>query len=120
MGSAPVPYGLPKWVDFEWREPAYPGLERHEGETHESFRARVHEKYRKLVLKKERVFVAGKIPPEAIEEVRTSQAATERGKLPDKMLRVYFVWTPSGIKVRWRVQRDHSGVFTEWQGEPLM
>jgi hypothetical protein len=61
------------------------------------------------------VYVASKIPPGAIEEVRKSHAETERGKLPDKILRVYFVWTQSGIKVRWRVQRDHPGIFTEWQ-----
>lgn len=119
MGSAPRGYDLPPWVEFEWREPAYPGIVRAEGESYEDWGAKVDEKYRKLVRKKERVYVASKIPLAAIEEVRKAQAETHRGDLPKKMLWVYFVWTPTGIKVRWEVYRAYPGRRTPWRGDPL-
>lgn len=119
MGAAPGGYGLPNWIEFEWREPAYPGIVRAQGESYEAWGAKVDEDTRKLVRKKQRVYVASKIPPEAIEEVRKSQAETVRGNLPNKMLWVYFVWTPTGIKVRWEVYRKPPGRVTPWQGDPL-
>lgn len=117
MGAAPGGYSLPVWVEFEWRE--LTDMIREADESYEAWRARVDKDTRKLVTKKERVYVASKIPLAAIEEVRKAQSDTLRGELPKKMLWVYFVWTRTGIKVRWEVYRAYPGRRTPWQGDPL-
>ena len=88
-------------------------------ESYEAWGARVDKDTRKLVTKKERVYVASKIPLAATEEVRKAQSDTLGGELPKKMLWVYFVWTRTGIKVRWEVYRAYPGLRTPWQGDPL-
>lgn len=105
MGAAPDGRELPEWVEFEWQEPAYPELKRSEFLNREAYSKAVEEKFRALPLMKERVPVRGRVPTEAIEEVLQSKRDAPRGKLPEKSLWVYFVWTDDGIKLRWEVYR---------------
>jgi hypothetical protein len=102
MGAAPDGRQLPEWVEFEWSEPVYPPDPK-----------QTLEEYRALPKKKQRVEIRDRVPQEAIEEVLQSKRDAPRGKLPEKMLWVYLVWTDDGIKFRWQVEREPQG-----PGEP--
>ncbi len=96
MGAAPDGRELPEWVDFEWREPEY----RRDDYTREQLKALPH--------KKARVSVRNRVPQSVIDELMEANWQTKPGKLPEKMLWIYFVWTDSGIKFRWELhERDH-------------
>jgi hypothetical protein len=95
MGAAPDGRQLPEWVEFEWSEPVYP-----------EDRKQTLEEYRALPRHRERVYIRDRVPIEAVEEVIQSKRDAPRGKLPEKMLWVYLVWTDDGIKVRWEVYRE--------------
>lgn len=119
MGT-PGGYGLPEWVEFQWRERSYPGVEMHEGQSYEAWGALVDKETAKLAIKKQRVYLTKHIPPEVAAEIIAAQAAAKPGKLSTKMLFLYLVWTNGGIKVRWRISVDDPGPEpTDWQGEPL-
>jgi hypothetical protein len=94
MGAAPDGRQLPEWVDFEWSEPVYP-----------EDRNQSLEEYRALPRQHQRVLIRERVPQDAVEEVLQSKREAPRGKLPEKMLWVYLVWTDEGIKFRWQVER---------------
>lgn len=89
-GIAPDGRQLPEWVEFEWSEPAYP----ERGSL---------EEYRALPHKTARVMVRDRIPQAVVDEVMEAKRKRQYGKLPDKKIWVYFIWTASGVKFRWRL-----------------
>ena len=94
--------GVPEWLDFEWREPSYPGLEPEDFPSKEAYSKAVSEKYSKLTTKTQRVFISSRIPPQIIQEAIDSRAHIRQGQgLPEKSLWIYFIWTDDGIKFRW-------------------
>ena len=94
--------GIPEWLDFEWREPSYPGLEPEDFSSKEAYSKAVSEKYSKLTTKTQRVFIKSRIPPEVVHEAIESRLHVQKGQgLPEKSLWIYFVWTDDGIKFRW-------------------
>ncbi len=102
MGAAPDGRELPDWVEFTWREPPYPADEKQS-----------LDEYRALPQHTSRVPVRSRVPQDAIDEVIESNRRTERGKLPDKMLWVYFIWYEDGIKFRWKLKSDCCGLLRE-------
>lgn len=119
MGGAPGTFGLPTWVEFTWQELPYPGQPREAFATYEAWGAHVDEAFRAAPVKTARVKVAEKVPASALEEVAKSRAATPPGKLPDKMLWLYFIWTSDGIKVRWKVHNSGRGGNSPEGGDSL-
>jgi hypothetical protein len=96
--------GVPEWLDFEWREPSYPGLQMKDFPSDETYSKAVAEKYSKLTIKTQRVFMSSRIPPEVVQEVTHSRSHIPKGQLlPEKMLWIYFIWTGDGIKFRWEM-----------------
>lgn len=94
--------GVPEWLDFEWREPSYPGLRMKDFPSDEAYSKAVAEKYSKLAIKTQRVFISSRIPPQIIQEAIDSRAHIRKGQgLPEKSLWIYFIWTDDGIKFRW-------------------
>lgn len=91
-GVAPDGRQLPDWVEFEWSQPPAP-----------EDPAQSLEEYRALPRKKQRVFVLSRIPHDVIDEVLVSNRRQRPGKLSDKALWIYFVWTEQGIKFHWRL-----------------
>jgi hypothetical protein len=99
--------GVPEWLDFEWREPSYPGLEPEDFPSKEAYSKAVAEKYSKLSIKTQRVLISSRIPPEVIQELIYSRSYIPKGQhLPEKMLWIYFIWTDEGIKFRWEMSCD--------------
>ncbi len=92
MSVVPDGQQLPEWVEFEWSEHIY-------GQEYS------REEMRALPRYKQRVMIRDRVPFEAVEEVIQSKRDTPRGKLPEKMLWMYFVWTDDGVKFRWQVER---------------
>ena len=88
--------GLPQWVEFEWSEPVYPEDPK-----------QTLEEYRALPRKTQRVQVRERVPLEAVQEAIESRRIAPRGKMPSKMLWLYFVWTDQGVKFHWSL--DESG-----------
>jgi hypothetical protein len=105
--------GLPEWVDFEWQEPSYPGLEPADFPTPEAFNLAVDEKYAKLPIKTQRLAIKSRIPQEVVDEVIESKRNAPKGKSAEKTLWLYIFWTPDGMKMRWEVKynkgRMHDG-----------
>ncbi|HEX8886478.1 MAG TPA: hypothetical protein VF797_18475 [Noviherbaspirillum sp.] len=94
--------GIPEWLDFEWREPSYPGLKMKDFPSDEAYSKAVSEKYSKLTTKTQRVFIKSRIPPEVVHEAIESRLHVQKGQgLPEKSLWIYFIWTDDGIKFRW-------------------
>lgn len=91
-GATPDGRQLPEWIDFEWAQPPAP-----EDPT------QTIEEYRALPRKTQRVFVRNRVPQDVIDEVIDSNRRQQPGKLSDKALWIYFVWTEDGIKLRWRL-----------------
>ncbi len=110
MGVAGDSRELPEWVEFEWQEPSYPSLRMKDYSSLDDFDKAVHEKFRNLPVKTQRVPVRDRIPQDILQEVIQSRKDAPSGKLPDKKLWVYFVWADSGVKFHWRLI---SGASTE-------
>jgi len=85
--------GLPEWVEFEWSEPVHPEDPK-----------QTLEEYRALPRKTQRVQVRERIPLDVVQEVIESRRSAPRGKLPSKVLWVYFVWTEQGVKFHWELK----------------
>jgi hypothetical protein len=86
--------GLPQWVEFVW-------VESPKGKDH-SF-----EELKAMPRKTQRVQVRERVPLEAVQEAIESRRNAPRGKMPSKMLWLYFVWTDQGVKFHWSL--DESG-----------
>jgi hypothetical protein len=102
-GFAPDGRQLPEWVEFQWQDMRYPGKHPEDFKTYEEWSAYVSNLYSSTPIKTERVMVRGRIPQAVIDEVMEAKRTRVYGKLPDKKIWVYFIWTVSGVKFRWRL-----------------
>jgi len=93
--------GLPEWVEFNWQEPSYPGLESKDFPDRESFNRAVEEKYSRLNINKQRIEIKRRVPESVVNEVIASKREATHGKVADKTLWIYIFWTPDGMKMRW-------------------
>lgn len=109
MGAAPDGRELPEWVEFSWKETPYPYPEPPSApEAYAAWSEGIRKRYQLLPFKTERVTVRERVPQSVINELMEANRQTKSGKLPEKMLWIYFVWTDSGIKFRWELhERDH-------------
>lgn len=94
MGASPDGRQLPEWIEFDWIERPYP---ENPNETVEEYRA--------LPRYQQRVYVRDRVPQSVVEEVLQSKRDAPPGKLPEKKLWVYLVWTDDGIRMRWQLER---------------
>ena len=101
MGAAPDGRQLPEWVEFEWSERIY-------GQRH------TVEEMKALPRLHQRVVIRERVPQDVVEEVLQSARDTPRGKLPEKMLWVYLVWTDDGVKFRWAIKRQPTSPQEQW------
>ena len=92
-GFAPDGLTLPAWVDFTWREPNY-------REEHTSEQLKV------MPRKTGRVMLRSRVPDAVLAEVVASNRHREKGRTPEKMLWVYFIWYENEIKFRWELKKD--------------
>lgn len=90
-GAVPDGRQLPEWVEFEWTE-------------HLNDKEYVLEELRALPVHVQRVIIRGRVPQDVIDEVMRSKREAKPGKLPEKSLWLYFVWTDAGIKFHWRLE----------------
>lgn len=105
-GAAPDGRELPEWVEFEWKEWPYPyPAKPSEPVALQKWNDGVHAMSRSLPIKTARVAVRSRVPQDIVDEVVASNRSRELGKLPDKMLWVYFIWYETGIKFRWSLEQ---------------
>ena len=101
-GAAPDGRQLPEYVDFSWQEVPNDTRPEEPIENKKYWEQRLAY-MRTLPIKHERVPIRSRIPPEIIDEVVESNRRKKPGKLSDKALWVYFIWTKQGIKFHWRL-----------------
>lgn len=58
--------GVPEWLDFEWQETSYPGLEPKDFASREGYSKYVSDEKATLPVKTQRVFIKSRIPPEIV------------------------------------------------------
>jgi hypothetical protein len=92
MGAAPDGRALPEWVEFTWREPAYPAV----GEFNRA-------EFNALPQKSERVPIRARVPQDVVDEVIASR---QRGGTGNKRLWLYLLWREDGIKLAWSLKQD--------------
>lgn len=106
---------LPKWLEIRWRERGpewdisnaeYAALDKEAREA----RGRAFEA---LPIKSARIAVRDRIPADLIEDLKHSPLDPDRSNLPLKSLRLYFIWTKEGVKLRWRVYEKCCKVLNE-------
>ncbi|WP_194715398.1 hypothetical protein [Noviherbaspirillum soli] len=98
---------LPEWIDFSWKETAYPSPKPSSFASDDEYGKYLSDEKARLPLKTQRVFISSRIPPEVIQEVTYSRSHIPKGQhLPEKMLWIYFIWTDDGIKFRWKMSCD--------------
>jgi hypothetical protein len=101
-GVGPDP-GLPEWVELTWREDPRPSLSYKEWfAIDEAERQARVDAFRALPLKSARVAVRNVVPPSVIEELEQSPMDPATPLLRLKRLRLYFIWTRDGVKLRWK------------------
>lgn len=121
-GAAPDGRRLPEYIDFSWQEAKYPAEEQDPSLSVTEATAQVIAKFKALPTKEQRVYVRERVPQDVIDEVTESNRRKQPGKLSDKALWIYFVWTDDGIKLRWRLwYRPEIGApsFPREGGDPL-
>lgn len=103
LSAAPDTRQLPEWVEFEWQEWPYPS-QAPPNETQDEGNSRVHALARSLPRKTQRVSIRDRVPQDVVDEVIQSRRDASPGKLPEKVLDIYLVWTDQGIKFRWQLK----------------
>lgn len=97
--------GLPEWIVLSWRETG-PEWEL-SNQQYQALDAGARQArlaaYRALPLKSARIAVGSRIPATVLQELKQSPLDPDRANLPLKSLRMYFIWTPEGVKMRWQV-----------------
>lgn len=106
IGEAAGFWAIPESVDFEWKEwprtfPAEPNTER----DWESIRSYVDEVRGKVQRKRTRIAVRGRIPGDIIAEALHGEQAKESGQSAEVKLKLFFIFTPDGIRFRWEQWR---------------
>jgi hypothetical protein len=120
MGGAPDGRDLPIYVDFEWREtptsPPDPTPMDPFSPAHKDWEKKIMEEFYSYPLKKQRVLIRSRVPVEVVSTVLNDNLHTPKGKLDDASLRLYFVWTEYGIKLRWEIWHRNGMQYDSDQG----
>lgn len=115
ISSAEPGSGLPQWFEFTWREwevakdipdDVWDKLDRAAQDAY------VEEK-RARPLKRQRVAVRSILPDAVVAELEQSRMDPERPSLRLKSLRLFFIWTQDGLKVRWKMRQGCCTVLRE-------
>lgn len=111
---------LPEWVDVRWIEtgPEWNlSREEYKALSKEAWAARM-QAYKALPVRVARVEVARHIPEQVLDELKRSPPDPGATTLPLKNLRLYFIWTTEGVKVRWKMREGCCKILYEG-GDPL-
>lgn len=108
MGAAPDGRELPEYVDFKWREeplpqPADPLPDDPTSAAHQAWLAKWMAQMKALPIRSQRVFIRNRIPADAVRAAIEANRHTPRGHLDEASIRLTFIWTNHGIKLRWNV-----------------
>jgi hypothetical protein len=107
--------GLPQWLEFTWQEwevakdipnDVWDKLDRAAQDAY------VAQK-KALPLKRQRVAIRGILPDAVVTELEQSPLDPERASLRLKSLKLFFIWTQDGLKVRWRMRQGCCTVIRE-------
>lgn len=102
-GAAPDGRHLPEYVDFSWQERKYPAPEQDSTLSIAEANAEMLAEFKSLPIKAQRVLIRSRVPQEVVDQVMESNRQKKPGKLAEKALWIYFVWTEQGIKLHWRL-----------------
>ena len=106
-GAVPDGRMLPDWVEFSWKEWPYPRPPMpRDQEGAKIYSEEVRTISRALPRKTGRVIVRGRVPDAVVAEIVESNRHREKGKTPEKMLWVYFIWYENEIKFKWELKKD--------------
>jgi hypothetical protein len=107
--------GLPEWIEFKWQEADLAKAISNEDwlKLDDATRDAYAKENAALPVKDQRVEVRRLVPQAVIEELAQSPMDPVRTTLRLKSLRLYFVWTTAGIRVRWREYRGCCDVIRE-------
>ena len=111
---------LPEWVEIRWIETG-PEWDMSSKEYYALSRIERDERskrYSQIPVKSVRIPIRSRIPEPVADELKRSPLDPERSNLPLKSLRLYFIWTIDGVKLRWRLRHKCCETLQEG-GDPL-
>jgi hypothetical protein len=107
MGAAPDRRALPEFVDFEWREsppaPPEPTPMDQASAAHKEWETKMMAEFSSHPIKRQRVFVRSRVPPELVSAATEIDRQTPRSQLAAASVKLSFIWTDRGIKLRWEL-----------------
>lgn len=98
---------LPEWIEVRWIEtgPEWDMPRREYLALSDRERDERSKRYAQLPVKSARIHIRSRIPESVADELKRSPLDPERSNLPLKSLRLYFIWTVDGVKLRWRLRQ---------------
>lgn len=107
MGGAPDGRALPEFVDFEWREsppaPPEPTPMDQASPVHKEWETKMMAEFYAHPIKRQRVFVRSRVPAEVVNAAIEINRHTQRGQVAEASVKLSFIWTDDGIKLRWEL-----------------
>lgn len=105
MGGAPDGRDLPDYVDFKWRENPYPDPTPNSplSQATKVWEARSLATLIAQPIRSQRVFIRSRIPADVVNAAIEANRHTPKNGLPPASIRIYFIWTDYGIKLRWQI-----------------
>lgn len=97
---------LPEWVEFKWALLPTAGISPKSGETATEFHWRSVAFYSALPRRNERILIRSRIPQEVQDEIAAATRNAQPHKSASSVIYLYFIWTESGINLRWRLKRS--------------
>jgi hypothetical protein len=106
MGAAPDGRDLPEYIDFKWRqeplpEPPDPTPQDESSDAHKAWEAKGLADLHALPIRSQRVFIRNRIPAEVVRAAVEANRHTPKGELDEASIKLSFIWTDYGIKLRW-------------------
>jgi len=111
---------LPEWIEIRWIEtgPEWDMARKEYLALSDRERDERSKRYAELPIKSARIHIRGRIPESVADELKRSPLDPDRSNLPLKSLRLYFIWTIDGVKLRWRLRQRCCETLQEG-GDPL-
>ena len=111
---------LPEWIEIRWIEtgPEWDMARKEYLALSDRERDERSKRYAELPIKFARIHIRGRIPESVADELKRSPLDPDRSNLPLKSLRLYFIWTIDGVKLRWRLRQRCCETLQEG-GDPL-
>jgi hypothetical protein len=108
MGAAPDGRELPEYIDFRWREeslpePPDPTPKDKSSAAHKAWEAKGLADLHALPIKAQRVFIRNRVPAELVRAAIEANRHTPKGQLDEASIKISFIWTDYGIKLRWAI-----------------